>query len=327
MSEKQTKQIIVTGIRPTGGLHVANYLGAVKPFLSTIESYPEAEVFAFVVDIHGLTDHTPEAVKKNRLEVVKDYMALGLDPERVNIFIQSYIAGELSYLTLLLARHTTFNDLMRVPTLKEKLKVNQEAGQANALLGFYPVLMAADILIHRATIVPVGEDQLAHLEKTREFGEKFNNEFEKVFPMPQPHSMKALRILSLKGEGKMSKSHPEGAIFLSDSPDEVKKKIARAETATEGVMTPSLESLITVAEEFGIDTTEFKKEHMAGKQVMGGFKKELGEKLAEFVADFQTKRSRITDEQVAHVVEEGGKAAKSSAEKTMQEVLRAMKFS
>jgi len=325
-SKQERRQVLVTGLRPSANLHIGNYLGAVKPMLTAIDAYPDAEVFMFVADIHGLTDSTPEIVKKYRFEVVKDYLALGLNAKRVNLYIQSDIAGELSYLTLILARHTTFNDLMRVPTLKDKLKVNQDAGQANALLGYYPLLMAADVLIHKGTMVPVGEDQQAHLEKMREFGEKFNNEFSKVFPMPQPHAMKTLRILGIKGEGKMSKSHPEGAIFLTDSADVIKKKISRAETATEGEMTPSLESLLTVATEFGMDITEFKKEHMAGKQVIGGFKKALGERLAEFVAEFQTKRAKITDEEVMRVIALGAVSAKLSAERTMQEALHAMKF-
>jgi len=324
--EKTGKQIIVTGLRPTGGPHIGNYLGMIKPTIAAINALKDAEVFVFVADMHGITDYPPDVIRQNRNEVIKDYIALGLDPAHVHLFIQSAIAKELSYLTLLLARHTTFNDLMRVPTLKEKLKPNQTEGQANALLGLYPVLMAADILIHKATLVPVGEDQIPHLEKTREFGEKFNNEFEKVFPMPQPHAMKALRILAIKGEGKMSKSHPEGAIFLSDTAEQIQKKISRAETATEGVMTPSLESLLTVATEFGMDVTEFKKEHMAGKQVIGGFKKALGERLADFVTDFQARRAEITDEEAMRVVALGAQSAKLSAERTMTEVLHAMKF-
>lgn len=326
MKEKAINQTIVTGIRPSAHLHIGNYLGAVRPLLSAIAAHPHADIFAFVADIHGLTDTAPEIIRHYRLEIVRDYLALGLDPTRVHIFIQSAIAGELSYLTLLLARHTTFNDLVRVPTLKEKLKVNQDAGTANALLGMYPVLMAADILIHKASIVPVGDDQVVHIEKTREFGEKFNNEFGKVFPMPQPHAMKTLRIMALKGDGKMSKSHPEGAIFLSDAPEEVKKKVARAETATEGVMSVHLESLLTVGREFGIEVDELRREHVAGRQVMGGFKRELGETLAQFVSEFQAKRARITDDQIMHIIDRGREAARISAGRTMKEILEIMKF-
>ncbi|MEK7066208.1 MAG: tryptophan--tRNA ligase [Patescibacteria group bacterium] len=323
-------QVIVTGIRPTGDLHIGNYLGAVKPLLKMLSEFKEAEVFVFVADIHGLTDNKPETILAYRNEVIKDYLAFGLDEYiksgRVHLFIQSQIGELVSYLTLFLARYTTFNDLMRVPTLKEKLKANQEEGQANALLGFYPVLMAADILIHNATIVPVGHDQLPHLEKTREFAEKFNNEFGVTFNLPQPHSFTSLKLLSLKGLGKMSKSHPEGALFLNDDKKTILQKISRAETAVEGAMTPNLESLLTMAIEMGVDVEQFKKDHMAGKQVAGGFKKVLGEVLAKFIGDFQDRRSRISDAEVLDVITKGGAAARASAEKTMRKVIETTKF-
>ncbi|MBI5140549.1 MAG: tryptophan--tRNA ligase [Candidatus Vogelbacteria bacterium] len=324
------KQVIVTGVRPTGDLHIANYLGAVMPLVKTLEANKEAEVFVFVADLHGLTDNDAQTISDYRLPVVKDYLALGLDKYlnsgKVHLFIQSQIGELISYLALFLSRYTTFNDLMRVPTLKEKLRVNQEAGQANALLGYYPVLMAADILIHNATIVPVGHDQLPHLEKTREFAEKFNNEFGKVFSLPQPHTTENLRILSLKGQGKMSKSHPEGALFMSDPEKTILQKIARAETAKEGEATPNLDSLLTIAAELGIGTEEFRKEHMAGKQVVGQFKKVLGETLVKFISNFQNKRSGISDREVLDVIMKGGAAARLSAEKTMERVKRAVRI-
>lgn len=328
MNGVKGKEVIVTGIRPTGDLHIANYLGAVKPLISTIEAHKDAEVFVFVADLHGLTDNKPEVIEKYRYEIVKDYLALGLDryvkTDRVHIFIQSQIGELVSYLALFLSRYTTFNDLMRVPTLKEKLKVNQDAGQANALLGYYPILMAADILIHNATIVPIGQDQLPHLEKTREFAEKFNKEFKPIFNLPQPHNIKNLRILSLKGPGKMSKSHPEGAIFLSDNEKVIKQKISRAETALEGEITPNLESLMEIATGLGLNLEEFKIGHLAGKQVMGEFKKSLGGTISKFISDFQDRRSRITDKEILDVTIEGGETAKASAEKTMMEVKKAM---
>ncbi|MBI3633065.1 MAG: tryptophan--tRNA ligase [Candidatus Vogelbacteria bacterium] len=330
MPKEMKKQIIVTGIRPTGDLHIGNYLGAVKPLLDTLKKYPEAEFFVFVADLHGLTDNDAATVARYRFEVVKDYLALGLGEfvksGRVHVYIQSQIGELVSYLSLFLSRYTTFNDLMRVPTLKEKLKANQTEGQANALLGYYPILMAADILIHNASIVPIGQDQLPHLEKTREFGGKFNAEFGDVFTLPQAHDVANLRILSLKGPGKMSKSHPEGCLFLSDSDKVIKQKISRAETATENTMSVNLESLLTIAKEFNINTEAFVKDHMAGKQVVGSFKKELGEKLADFVIDFQGKRSLISDAEVNDVVDDGGRTARINATKTLDMVKDVMKL-
>ncbi|MBI3632304.1 MAG: tryptophan--tRNA ligase [Candidatus Vogelbacteria bacterium] len=330
MPKEVKKQIIVTGIRPTGDLHIGNYLGAVKPLLQTIEKYPDAEIYIFVADLHGLTDNEAATVAKFRFEVVKDYLALGLDKYintgRVHLFIQSQIGELVSYLSLFLSRYTTFNDLMRVPTLKEKLRANQTEGQANALLGYYPILMASDILIHNATIGPIGQDQLPHLEKTREFGAKFNAEFGEVFTLPQAHSVENLRILSLKGVGKMSKSHPEGALFLSDSEKLVKQKVSRAETATEGTISPNLESLLTIAKEFNVNTAEFLTDHMAGKQVAGLFKKELCERLADFVVNFQKKRATIADAEVMKIIIDGGRAARINATKTLDIVKNVMKF-
>ena len=326
----EKEQIIVTGIRPTADLHIGNYLGAVKPLIETVEEYKNAKFFIFVADIHGLTDNSAETVAKYRYEIVKDYLALGLEKYissgQVNLFIQSQIGELVSYLSLFLARYTTFNDLMRVPTLKDKLKVNQDAGQANALLGFYPVLMAADILIHNATIVPVGQDQLPHLEKTREFAEKFNNEFGKIFNLPQAHSTQNLKILSLKGEGKMSKSHPEGALFLTDSEAVIRQKIARAETAKEGETSLNLESLFLVSKQLGLDVKNYKEDHFSGKQVIGEFKKELAETLVSSIADFQQKRRQVTDAKVAEIISVGGKKARESATKTMESVKEAMGF-
>lgn len=328
--EKSQKQIIVTGIRPTGDLHIGNYLGAVKPLIDTLEKHKEAEVYIFVADLHGLTDNKPETIYAYRYEVVKDYLAFGLDKYinsgRVHLFIQSQIGELISYLAILLSRYTTFNDLMRVPTLKDKLKVNQEAGQATALLGLYPVLMAADILVHNATIVPVGHDQLPHIEKTREFAEKFNNEFGQVFNLPQPQGIANLRILSLKGGSKMSKSYPEGAIFMSDDMKVIRQKVARAETALEGEMSPSLESLFTIAKELGLETHKFRADHMSGKQIAGEFKKLLGDALASLAEEFQKKRGEITDSRVADIIKQGGEMAGVSAENMMGHIKKAMKI-
>ena len=328
MVKMNNKQIIVTGIRPTGDLHIGNYLGAVRPLLDVLEEHKDAEVFVFVADLHGFTDNKPEIISAYRYEVVKDYLAFGLDKYvasgRVHLFIQSQIGELVSYLALLLSRYTTFNDLMRVPTLKDKLKSNQEAGQATALLGYYPVLMAADILIHNATIVPIGHDQLPHLEKTREFAEKFNNEFGEVFNLPQPQNIINLRILSLKGGTKMSKSYPEGAIFMNDGAKIVRQKVSRAETAMEGQMSPSFESLLTIGQALNVDVDRFKAEHVAGKQIMGEFKKVLAEAIIVLTEDFQKKRADISDADAIGAVTMGGDRARASAENMMDRVKRAV---
>lgn len=181
----------------------------------------------FVADIHALTDHELSVAEKNTPEIVADYLALGLNPERCEIFIQSSIKEEVLELTNLLLRHVTVSELLRVPTLKEKMKEGQSVSQANALLANYPVIMAADILLQRAKYVPVGEDQLPHMEMTRTIGKRFNKEYGEVFPEPMVQEVTPLRIKGLDGSAKMSKTHPDQAIFLTDTKEEVTRKIKK----------------------------------------------------------------------------------------------------
>ena len=322
---------LFTGIRPTGDLTIANYIGAVKPLLDLQKKGTRSLVF--VADLHSLTDNEPSVATKYSREVVADYLALGLDPEKTNIFIQSDIAYQVSYLTMLLSRQASVAELIRVPTLKEKLKSNANPENASALLLLYPVMMAADILLQRAKTVPVGEDQIAHLEVTRRFARDFNSKYGDVFPIPGVQPVKSLRILSLKGAGKMSKSVPEGAIFLTDDLTKVKKKIKSAETAFEGKMSDSLQSHITAIKELTDDpivhgkVDAIIKEHLAGKQVMGVFKEIFAEVVTEFLANFQAKRAEITKDPkyIDKILEKGSEIAKANAEATIQIVKKAMK--
>lgn len=236
---------ILTGIRPTGDLTIANYLGAVAPIIEL--QAQGLSPLVFVADLHAITDQEPAAVKQYIRGVVADYIALGIDPKKTKIYLQSDIAGEVTIFTVLLARLVSVAELLRVPTLKDKLKKNARPETANASLLLYPVMMAADILLNRAKKVAVGEDQLPHIEFTRLVARRFNKRYGKVFPIPEVLQIKPLRILSLKGEGKMSKTNPGGAIFLTDDLKTVANKIKSAETAFEGVMNEKLESLILIA--------------------------------------------------------------------------------
>ncbi|HDQ16851.1 MAG TPA: tryptophan--tRNA ligase [Candidatus Vogelbacteria bacterium] len=330
MNKKYLTEIF-TGIRPTGGLTVANYLGAVRPI---VELQKKFTPLVFVADIHGLTDKEPKEVGQYVEGVVADYLALGLNPSKTNIYLQSAVAGEVSFLTLILSRLTTVSELLRVPTLKDKLKNKDNPEVANALLFFYPVLMAADILLNKAERVPVGEDQLAHLEITRRLAEKFNKKYGDIFPLPQTQEMKALRVLSLKGEGKMSKSIPAGAIFLTDDLKTIEKKIKSAETAFEGEMTPKLKSHILITKELATEKEDLKKvddlikEHEAGKAVLGEFKKVMSKVVIEFIDNFQKKRLEIVKDKdyVRSILEKGNKIAKENATKTINDVLKTMDF-
>jgi len=321
---------VFTGIRPSGDLTVANYLGAIKPILKLLED--GIEPIVFVADLHALTDKEPSLAKKFVNEVVADYLALGLDPKRTTIFVQSVIGPQLFTLMSYLARHITVAELLRIPTLKDKLKNNAREETANSLLLLYPVLMASDILMQRAEQVPVGEDQIAHIEITRLLAKRFNDKYGDVFPIPKAYQVKSLRILSLKGEGKMSKSVPEGAIFLTDDVESAVKKVKRAVTAVEGKMTEGLESNIILArglcksEEDLMRIDTIVAEHMTGKKVMGEFKKVLAKVVAEFLTEFQKHRKKIVQNPglIRDVLNKGAKIAIENADETMALVEKAL---
>lgn len=322
---------IITGIRATGDLTVANYLGAVQPIVEILQQ-PGAKCMVFVADLHALTDHEPKVVRKYTREVVADYLALGLDPQKVTIYIQSRIAFQINTLTNLLARLITVAELLRVPTLKDKLKGNAGPETANALLLLYPVIMAADILLQRAREVPVGEDQLAHLEVVRELARRFNKKYGGIFPLPKAYQVKPLRILSLRGSTKMSKSFPEDAIFLTDSPEVATRKIKRAQTATEGIMTESLESHILLVkglcsnESDRLRVDELVRMHMQGVPVMNDFKELMARVAGSFLSAFQNKKAEImrTPDYIDGILETGARVALTNADETLGMVYKAM---
>jgi tryptophanyl-tRNA synthetase len=318
---------MVTGIRPTGDLTIGNYLGAVKPLL---DNAPEGTGL-FVADLHALTDNEPEVAIKYRKEVVKDYLALGVDPKKFYIYLQSAIAYEVYACMNYLSRLVSVSELMRVPTLKDKLKDVNKPEAANAALLMYPVMMTADIVLQSASFVPVGEDQVAHLEEARVLVRAFNKRYGDVLIEPKPLAMKALRVLSLNGSGKMSKSNPAGAVFLTDSEEVVVSKIKKAETANPGEMSDALENLILIAKTIGnlessLKVDEIIKEHLAGGQVMGKFKQLVTELTVNFTKNFQAKRAEYTDEVVEKILVEGKAIAKTNAVKVVSEMENGMKF-
>ena len=323
---------LLTGIRPTGDLTVANYLGAVAPIVE-LQSQGVSPM-VFVADFHAITDNEPATVRQYTHGVVADYIALGVNPQKADIYLQSDIAGEVTTFTALLPRHISVAELLRVPTLKDKLKNNARPETANALLLLYPVLMAADILLNRAKKVPVGEDQLAHMEVTRLLARRFNKRYGELFSIPKVLQVKSLRILSLKGESKMSKTNPGSAIFLTDDAKTVAKKIKTAETAFEGVMNDKLESHILVAK--GLAKTESERDevdaiiqaHKSGKPVMGQFKQLLTHIVQNFLEEFQAKRAEITRDPsyISSVLEGGAKVARKNAIETLDEVRNVLRF-
>lgn len=325
---KNSNSIVLTGIRPTSNLTIANYIGAIMPIIDFQNR--NLNPYVFVADIHALTDNEPDVLKYGD-EILIDLLAAGVDPTKAVIYKQSSIANEIGVLTLLLARHVSVTELLRLPTLKEKVKGENVEG-ANALLLMYPVMMTADILIQRSNIIPVGKDQTSHIEIARKIARRFNSEIADIFPEPETHEIETIKILSLRDESKMSKSSPEDAIFLTDSPDVVALKIKRAKTANVGTMSDNLKSHVMLIKAICNDAKIIEevdiliKDHMSGLGVMGKFKKIFTEVVVNFLSNFQSKRKEIVTNKDIYLskIQESSNIAISNAQKTMKMVYDAL---
>ena len=319
---KTTNQIVLTGIRPTRNLTIANYIGAIMPIISFQEQ--GLKPYVFVADIHALTDNEPEVLKYGN-EILFDLLATGVDPTKSTIYKQSSIANEIGVLTLLLARHVSIAELKRLPTLKEKVK-DENIESSNVLLLMYPVMMTADILVQRSNIIPVGKDQISHIEIARKIARRFNNEIVDIFPEPETHVLEMVKILSLRDESKMSKSSPEDAIFLTDSPDVVALKIKRAKTSNSGTMSDNLESHIAIIKaicndvEILLKIDLLIKDHMKGQNVMGNFKKIFTEVVIDFLSGFQSRRKEIIANKEKYLIDlqQSSNVAIINAKETMK---------
>lgn len=319
---------ILTGFRPTSTLTIANYLGVIKQIVDLQDSN---KIFIFVADLHALTDNEPKNFRDFILPMVASFIALGLDPAKVTVFLQSDIKSEIFTFTSYLSRLITVAELLRVPTLKDKLKNPNHPERANALLLLYPVMMAADIILQQAKKIPVGEDQLPHLELTREFVKRLNKKYGCSLILPQPLIFKTARILSLRGLSKMSKSNPEGAIFITDDPKTIYKKIMKAETAIEGKMTPNFESLILIVknlagEEDKKEIDELVKKHLKGEKVIKIFKEKAVNILNKFLQPVQAKLDELNKnpEEIQTILKHGAEVAKTNAEVTLDIIERSM---
>lgn len=322
----------VTGLRPTGDLSVANYVGGIKPILELQTSF-EGDINLFVADLHGLTDQEPDLVNRTRLDTVRSFLAAGADPERVNIYLQSQIEEPTVMLASYLDRLVTLSELMRVPTLKEKLKDGQKEEQVTVALGRYPILMAADIFVQDADTVPVGQDQEPHIEFARRMARKFNRDYgnsDTILVEPEILATNSLRILALNSEGKMSKSSPKGAIFLKDPIDEVIDKVKKAQTAPAGEMPDVLESHFKLCEELCVSEEQLHEvdalryAHMHGENVMGDFKKFLTARITDFLEIFQDRYASITQDYVSDILSDGGAKAEVQANSVLDRTRSSM---
>lgn len=321
---------VFTGIRPSGGLTIANAIGAVNPIVKIQEEEESVNTMVFVADLHALTDAEPKDTQKNVIDVVKDYISLGLDINRNRIFVQSFLTQEIAELNLYLSRLVTIAELMRVPTLKEKIKKGQNESNASALLAMYPIMMASDILLQKSEYVPVGEDQVAHIEITRVLAQKFNKKYGNIFPLPKVLSLgKPLRIKSLNGNGKMSKTDPNGAILLDDPIEVSLNKVKKAQTAFAGEKSESLDSLVLIGEFVGNEKEReeiqsIMKRHYEGENVMGDLKVVISAGLERFLKEFQEKKASLKDGDILKKVQSDGEVARENAKETLREVRMAM---
>lgn len=317
---------VVSGIRSTGNLHLGNYFGAIRNFL---KMQNENKCFFFIADYHALTTHPhPDDLHGNIKQVLAEYLACGIDPEIATVFIQSDVP-EVSELYLLLNMISYVGELERTASFKEKIRKHPD--NINAGLLTYPVLMAADIIIHKADHVPVGKDQEQHLEMTRKFARRFNTMYGvEYFPEPDAYNFgkQLVKIPGLDGSGKMGKSEGNG-IFLSDDPKEIRKKVMRAVT-DEGPKAPNQEPTEAVKNLFTImevvsepGTVSFFREKYASCEIRyGDMKKQLAEDIIKVTDPI---RERINDllsnrDYLAKVVKEGGMKARESASRTVREV-------
>ncbi|MBI2625028.1 MAG: tryptophan--tRNA ligase [Candidatus Nealsonbacteria bacterium] len=316
---------IISGIQPTGELHIGNYLGAVKQWVRLQENN---ECFFFIADLHALTrEYQPRSFQENIFEKAVDLLSLGLDPEKCVIFIQSQIK-EHTELAWLLNVITKVAELERMTQYKEKAKKFRQ--NINAGLLTYPVLQAADILIYQTDAVPVGRDQIQHIELARTIARKFNNIFGQTFKEPKAMMLKeGAKIMSLQDpKKKMSKSDsPQGCIGVFDPPELIKKRVMSAVTDTgKGIKyypakKPGISNLVTIFSLFSEKPIKEVERKFKGKGY-SDFKKELTDLLVKKLELFrQKKKSLIRREAyVREILEQGRRRAQSIADSTMKEV-------
>lgn len=327
-------ETIVSGMRPTGNLHLGNYFGALKNFIKLQEQH---NCFFFIADYHSLTTHpNPKDLHRNVRTILAQYLACGLDPTKATIYIQSEVP-ETTELYMFLNMNAYLGELERVTSFKDK--VRQSPDNVNAGLLTYPSLMAADILLHKATHVPVGKDQEQHLEMTRMFAGRFNRMYEvDYFPEPKAYNFgeELVKVPGLDGSGKMGKSEAEGnAIFLVDEESLIRKKIMRAKTDSgpqvpNEVKSQEIENIFALMRLVSEDDTVsfFENKYNDCSIRYGDMKKQLAEDMVLFCSPIRSKILEIEkdSEYLRRIVNEGSEKARHSARKTIKEVREIIGF-
>ena len=323
------KEVVLSGIRPTGFLHLGNYFGAMRNY---VRMQDEFNCYFFVANWHSLTTHPDtKELQANVLRVIAENIACGLDPEKVALYVQSDVP-QIAELYLYLNMMAYKGELEKTVTFKEKVRLQPE--NVNAGLLTYPVLQAADILIHRAVKVPVGKDQEQHLEMARNYAERFNHRYGEVLPLPYAFNYggELVKILSLDGVGKMSKSENQmNTLYLADEDDVIRKKIMKA-TTDAGPLTPNapmpayIENLFTL---MGLvssaDTVQkFRSDYnnsSEGNCIIryGDLKKQLAEDMAAFIKPIREKAADLQKDTATlqKIMKLGAEKAGESASATL----------
>jgi tryptophanyl-tRNA synthetase len=308
------KERIVSGIRATGKLHVGNYLGALKQFVELQDRF-DGNCYFFIADLHALTTpFEPQQLSQNIIEVAAEYLAAGIDPRKSVFFLQSQVL-EHAELAWILNCLTPLGELQRMTQFKDKSAQHKEA--VNGGLLTYPTLMAADILIYKPTAVPVGEDQVQHIELTRDIAKKFNNRFGQIFPVPKTYETKPLRIMSLTDPTKKMSKTSDEALMLDDEPEEIMRKLKKAVTATNTHQgSPGVDNLKLLLEQFG--GTDLVKDFTKYSEV----KETLAEVIADYFSDFRRKKAQLMQDpaQIKKILSEGATKAQLIAAETLNEV-------
>ena len=328
------KKIVVSGIRPTGNLHLGNYFGALRNFIRMQDEY---NCYFFIADYHSLTTHPhPEHLRQNVKDILATYIACGIDPEKVAIYAQSDVP-ETAELYLFLNMNAYLGELERCTSFKDKARQNPD--NVNAGLLTYPSLMAADILIHKADFVPVGKDQEQHLEMTRVFAQRFNHMYgTEYFGQPQAFNFgnNLVKIPGLDGSGKMGKSESgNNAVFLTDEDEVIRKKIMHA-TTDSGPVEMNQEKPEVIANLFQLVSVlcapevydAFNEAYNNCSIRYGDLKKQLAKDTIRFVTPYREKIKEILadDAYLEKVRKIGEEKARESARKTVSEVRKIIGF-
>lgn len=319
------KPILISGIQPTGKLHLGNYLGALKHFVALQNSGTYRCLF-FIADLHSLTEsYAPKEKAAQIADLMRSYLAAGLSPAKSTLFVQSAIPAH-SELAWILNTLTPMGELERMTQFKDKSSMTNAQSSINVGLFDYPVLMAADILLYDAGVVPVGNDQDQHLEFTRTLARKFNARFGKTFVEPKALHAEVPRLMSLDDPTKkMSKSRPAGCLFLDDTPAMVREKLARATTDSgrevryDEENKPGISNLLLIHSSLSGTSVPALEKQYSGKGY-ADFKRDVAAVVTAALAHYQKRKRTISTATARAAFMKGAKVAAGIAEKKIGEV-------